>query len=109
MPVTNIAKILGPTIIGYSTADPHPEDIMKEVAAQSTTMEKLILIDSSYWRTFIADPEGENLYVDNQIFSPGTPEFFPNPMREAMSDVQRRKIAPKGLSPTKIFASPVLL
>ena len=55
MPVTNIAKILGPTIIGYSTPDPLPEDVIREVAAQTTTIEKLLMIDNSYWKTFI-DP-----------------------------------------------------
>ena len=55
MPVTNISKILGPTIIGYSTPDPLPEDVIREVAAQTTTIEKLLMIDNSYWKTFI-DP-----------------------------------------------------
>ena len=31
MNLSNLAKILGPTIIGYSSVEALPEDIMKEV------------------------------------------------------------------------------
>jgi len=74
MSVSNLAKILGPTIVGYSTSDPQPEEIMKEVGAQAGTMEKLIMIDSDYWSTFLSGGAGEDLYIDNRILSPVTPE-----------------------------------
>jgi len=81
MSVSNLSKILGPTIVGYSTADPQPEEIMKEVGAQASTMEKLINIDTDYWNTFLTGEAGEDLYHDNRILSPGTPEYlFRTPM-----------------------------
>ena len=46
MTVSNLAKILGPTIVGYSSPDPQPEEIMQEVGVQAATMERLITIDS---------------------------------------------------------------
>lgn len=33
MNLSNLAKILGPTIIGYSSMEALPEEIMKEVGA----------------------------------------------------------------------------
>jgi len=81
MSISNLSKILGPTIVGYSTADPLPEDIMKEVGPQAATMEKLICVDADYWNTFLTGEEGEDLYRDNRILSPITPEcIFRTPM-----------------------------
>ena len=81
MSVSNLSKILGPTIVGYSTADPQPEEIMREVGAQACTMEKLITIDTDYWNTFLSGVAGEDLYRDNRILSPVTPEcIFRTPM-----------------------------
>jgi Rac GTPase-activating protein 1 len=31
MSISNLAKILGPTVVGYSTADPSNENLMSEV------------------------------------------------------------------------------
>jgi Rac GTPase-activating protein 1 len=69
---SNLAKILGPTLIGYSSMEPEPE-IMREVGQQTATMEKLLGIDSDYCSTFLGD-EGEELYRDCRLLSPGTPE-----------------------------------
>jgi len=81
MSVSNLSKILGPTIVGYSTADPQPEEIMREVGAQACTLEKLITIDTDYWNTFLSGVAGEDLYRDNRILSPVTPEcIFRTPM-----------------------------
>ena len=51
MTVSNLAKILGPTIVGYSSPDPQPEEIMQEVGVQAATMERLITIDSGNYIT----------------------------------------------------------
>jgi Rac GTPase-activating protein 1 len=34
MPITNLAKIFGPTIIGYSCPDPLPEMALKQLKKQ---------------------------------------------------------------------------
>jgi len=127
MNVSNLSKILGPTIVGYSTADPQPEEIMKEVGAQAATMEKLMNIDSDYWNTFLSGEDGEDLYIDNRILSPGTPEYlFRTPMMSegvghahtpgmSTRKVSRRQERQEGplqnvqATTGRIFSSPVLL
>ena len=129
MSVSNLAKILGPTIVGYSTADPQPEEIMREVEVQACTMEKLIMIDTDYWSTFIAGVVGEDLYRDNRILSPVTPDCIfrtpmesvgvtPTPRMSMRSGGRRFERDEQGLSVHKqqvqattgrIFSSPVLL
>ena len=61
MNVSNLAKVLGPTIVGYSSADLPAEDLMREIAVQASTMERLIQIDSDYWNTFITNTN-DSLY-----------------------------------------------
>jgi len=123
---SNLAKILGPTIIGYSNADAQPEEIMKEVGAQTATMEKLIAIDSDYWSTFLSQGTGEDLYPDNRLFSPGTPEImqasiFRTPGADGAATPMmstRRSMTPAAARSRnldlhtgggKIFVSPVML
>ena len=65
---SNLAKILGPTVIGYSSMDAEPEDIMKEVDIQEVTLERLISIDGEYWNTFLTQTPGDH--------SPGTPQMI---------------------------------
>eukprot|EP00092_Neocalanus_flemingeri_P040430 GFUD01044031.1.p1 GENE.GFUD01044031.1~~GFUD01044031.1.p1 ORF type:complete len:697 (-),score=180.39 GFUD01044031.1:226-2316(-) len=131
MSVSNLAKILGPTIVGYSTADPQPEEILREVEVQACTMEKLIMIDTDYWSTFLAGVVGEELYRDNRILSPLTPDcIFRTPMESmggtrtpsmSMRSGGRRQEQGQGQGPAsghvqqvqattgRIFSSPVLL
>ena len=45
MSVSNLARILGPTIVGYSSPDSPHEEMLKEVGAQSSIIEKLINVD----------------------------------------------------------------
>ena len=62
MPVSNLAKVLGPTIVGYSSQDLQPEELMREIAVQASTLEKLIQIDSDYWNTYISTNTNDSLY-----------------------------------------------
>ena len=114
MSVSNLARILGPTIVGYSCPDPPHEEMLKEVGAQSTTMEKLLDIDSDYWRTFINVDEAESLYHDDNRIISNTPEcIFRTPIvgevvktpRMSMRLGSNRRLEPKK---EKIFSSPVL-
>lgn len=34
MPISNLSKVFGPTIIGYSSADPHPSNLISETRQQ---------------------------------------------------------------------------
>lgn len=51
MPLTNFAKIFGPTIVGYSSPEP---DIYGETQVQYSVMFKLLSIPTDYWNRFIA-------------------------------------------------------
>ena len=111
MSVSNLARILGPTIVGYSSPDSPHEEMLKEVGAQSSTMEKLINVDSEYWRTFINVDEAEPLYPDDNRIISNTPEcIFRTPIvkmpRMSMRLGANRRLEPKK---EKIFSSPVLL
>lgn len=80
-------------------------------------MEKLIQIDSDYWNTFISG-KSEDLYRDNRILSPHTPETIfkqtesITPMRMSMRNGKiyesKSKAVPQATT-GKIFSSPVLL
>lgn len=53
MPIDNIAKIFGPTIIGYSSGDLNPKQIVEETRYIVRVMEKLMTIPSEYWSSFV--------------------------------------------------------
>lgn len=58
MPVSNLAKVFGPTVIGYSSAEPDPMRMLTETGKQTMVMEKLLSISSDYWTTFIESGMG---------------------------------------------------
>lgn len=53
MPVENISKIFGPTIIGYSSEDLNPKQIVEETRDLVKVMERLMHISSDYWASFV--------------------------------------------------------
>nr|CAG4634954.1 EOG090X0ACU [Alona affinis] len=59
MPVSNLARMFGPNIVGYSCPDPDPELALRQLKKQHSTMEKLLLIPLDYWRRYV-DVEVEN-------------------------------------------------
>ncbi|XP_066959761.1 rac GTPase-activating protein 1-like isoform X2 [Macrobrachium rosenbergii] len=65
MPTSNLAKMFGPTIVGYSVPEPPPAIMVKETHPQQLVMEKLLEISTDYWSTFINVPE-ENMYDNFQ-------------------------------------------
>jgi len=118
MSISNLARTIGVTIVGYSSADPSPEEIMKASQYQTATVEKLLQIDSDYWNTYISGNAGEDLYRDNRILSPASPTdtiFKPldnvTPMRMSMRSgkvYESRGVKPQATT-GKIFSSPVML
>ncbi|XP_067633543.1 rac GTPase-activating protein 1 [Eurosta solidaginis] len=53
MPIDNIARVFGPTIVGYSSADPDRHAIFTEVYMQFTTMQNLLKISGDYWGQYV--------------------------------------------------------
>ncbi|XP_067141380.1 rac GTPase-activating protein 1-like [Centruroides vittatus] len=74
MPTGNLAKVFGPTIVGFSVPDPPMMDMITETKKQHKVMERLLTISSDYWNNFVN-------YPDENIFStvPKTPERRPVP------------------------------
>ncbi|KAJ6637257.1 Rac GTPase-activating protein 1 [Pseudolycoriella hygida] len=60
MPPTNIAKIFGPTLVGYSSNDPDQHAIFTETIIQAGVMEMLLKIPADYWEQFVNIPSVEN-------------------------------------------------
>ncbi|KAB7503948.1 Rac GTPase-activating protein 1 [Armadillidium nasatum] len=57
MPATNLAKVFGPTLLGYSVPDPSPNIVVEETRTQQKVIELLLEISSDYWGTFVTGPE----------------------------------------------------
>lgn len=53
MPASNIAKVFGPTIVGYSSAEPEQHAIFTETIIQASVMEKLLQIPADYWCRYL--------------------------------------------------------
>jgi Rac GTPase-activating protein 1 len=53
MPFANIAKVFGPTIVGYSSGDPDQEKMMTETYIQALVMEGLLNVPTQYWSQFV--------------------------------------------------------
>lgn len=54
MPLDNIARVFGPTIVGYSSPDPDQHAIFTEVYTQYTVMLNLLKIPTSFWSNYVA-------------------------------------------------------
>ncbi|XP_060520879.1 rac GTPase-activating protein 1 isoform X2 [Cylas formicarius] len=74
MTVENLAKIFGPTIVGYSSDNPNPNDLLTETREQIAVMEHLIRLPSEYWSTFINS--GVSQPVSRLQQTPSTDSLF---------------------------------
>ena len=59
MDTDNLATVMGPTIVGYSSSD--PTAIISEAQQQKEVMKLLIPLSADYWSTFLA-VEQENIF-----------------------------------------------
>ncbi|XP_068224481.1 rac GTPase-activating protein 1-like isoform X2 [Palaemon carinicauda] len=73
MPISNLAKMFGPTIVGYSVPEPQPAVMVKETNHQQLVMEKLLEISTDYWNTFInvTDEIMYDNFQSNNVLSGG--------------------------------------
>lgn len=53
MPVGNLSKVFGPTLIGYSSQEPDPEVLFIETHQQAIVMEYLLSLPGDYWSGFV--------------------------------------------------------
>lgn len=85
MPIQNLAKVFGPTIVGFSHPEPEAKDILHETKLQSMVMEQLLTLPANYW---------------NNYFQPGN---FPDeniPTSPEDKQVLHSMLGPVGITPT---------
>jgi len=58
MDTENVAMVMGPSIVGYSSSD--PTAVFSEIGQQQNIMQYLLALSSDYWSTFLAVVE-ENI------------------------------------------------
>ncbi|CAH1789295.1 unnamed protein product [Owenia fusiformis] len=119
MPAANLAKVFGPTMIGYSTPEPEPMQMINETKKQATVMEGLLSISSDYWSNFI-NVEEEPMYIGDGRDTPQTPEPRQGPSYRSMlgpvGSAKTGKTTPRfgskskqsNKKPSYFFASPHL-
>lgn len=60
MPISNLSKIFGPTVLGYSSAEPDNHAMFTETMIQANVMTHLLTISTDYWSCFL------NIDTDSQ-------------------------------------------
>ncbi|CAE1297942.1 RACGAP1 [Acanthosepion pharaonis] len=85
MPIQNLAKVFGPTIVGFSHPEPEAKDILHETKLQSMVMEQLLVLPANYWNNYF-QPEN---FPDENI--PTSPED---------KQVLHSMLGPVGITPT---------
>ncbi|XP_069698912.1 rac GTPase-activating protein 1-like [Periplaneta americana] len=53
MPESNIARVFGPTIVGYSTCNPEAEEILGSAKKQEAVVKCLLSLPTYYWSNFL--------------------------------------------------------
>lgn len=96
MPLSNLAKIFGPTIIGYSSDNPDPALLLNETEEQYRIMEKFMQLPHDYWASFI-NVQQEQLHTGRLQQTPSTDSLLRFTGRGILSASKRQK---------KIFHTP---
>ncbi|KAM5125683.1 rac GTPase-activating protein 1-like isoform 2-T2 [Mantella aurantiaca] len=60
----NLARVLGPTIVGHSVPDPSPLMIMQDTPRQAKVMSLLLSLPSGFWNQFLSNNQ-ENQNCDS--------------------------------------------
>ncbi|XP_066251878.1 rac GTPase-activating protein 1-like [Euwallacea similis] len=53
MPIENLAKVFGPTLVGYSSDNPKPDNLLNETRKLIAVAEQLMRLPSDYWASFV--------------------------------------------------------
>lgn len=72
MPISNLSKIFGPTIVGYSTTDPEPEVLLSETKKQAKVVDQLMRLPADYWANFALPSGVENRDPEVLSHTPST-------------------------------------
>ncbi|XP_033333684.1 rac GTPase activating protein tumbleweed [Megalopta genalis] len=109
MPISNLAKVFGPTLVGYSCQNPSPTSLLTETRNQVAIVENLLKIPSDYWANFVNPENLSNIVTHKTAELRHTPStesllkrstsrgFFNTPLASGRSFIRRNK---------KYFATP---
>ncbi|XP_065312504.1 rac GTPase-activating protein 1-like isoform X1 [Gordionus sp. m RMFG-2023] len=105
MPISNLATIFAPSIVGYSLPEPTPYSVLNDYHKQSLVVEQLLLLPTSFW----------NKYIDTDALVPiiKTPPrpiskanlIHPNANRDDNTP-NKNKVGSSIRLPNKFFTSP---
>nr|AUG84413.1 RacGAP [Platynereis dumerilii] len=91
MPQQSLCKVLGPTLVGHSIADPSPMQLQAEMVKHYKVMDRLMSLSGDYWDNFICAGDnltsmGQNIISTPQtiISTPQTPESMKDPGLHSM-------------------------
>ena len=86
MPLSSLAKIFGPTIVGHSTPNPKDTVILADTKKQPVVMMKLLGIAAEYWKQYMSESDNPepsatsptpSVVSSPGFHSPATPELRP--------------------------------
>ncbi|KAK9298143.1 hypothetical protein QLX08_008455 [Tetragonisca angustula] len=109
MPISNLAKVFGPTLVGYSCQKPSPTSLLSETSNQVAIVESLLKIPSDYWANFVNPENLNNIGIHKTRELQHTPSqesllkrsisrgFFNTPLTSSRTFMRKNK---------KYFASP---
>ncbi|XP_055301082.1 rac GTPase-activating protein 1-like [Sitodiplosis mosellana] len=86
MPIENLAKIFGPTVLGYSCADPDHHAILSETMVQKDVMENLLNIPANFWARFINADSTDTESQKSSGYS-----FFGTPTARVLNNTMRKE------------------
>jgi hypothetical protein len=82
MPIENLAKIFGPTIVGYSSTETPTIILFSENQKQIKVMETLLQIPVDFWNNIILDPGINTTFSASMMETPSRVSIGPRSQKE---------------------------
>ena len=87
MPLSSLAKIFGPAIVGHASSNPKDDVILADTKKQPVVLMKLLGISSDYWKQYMSESDNPepstavsptpSVRSSPGLRSPATPELRP--------------------------------
>lgn len=87
MTIANLAKIFGPTILGYSSAEPDQHTIYTETMIQADVMMHFLKIPTHYWGKFLNYESS-----DSQKNEAAGRSYFGTPLKNGNTTIRRERM-----------------
>ncbi|XP_014211402.1 rac GTPase-activating protein 1-like isoform X2 [Copidosoma floridanum] len=102
MPITNLAKIFGPTLVGYSSVNPSRMSILNDTVEQVAVVQCLLNLPSDYWANFV----NQDHLNDVPLSTPKTSSLRHTPSTDSLTTLKRtdsRGFFQTPMSTSKLF------